>query len=166
MTLLIGKKNSNQVECMVRQRSIFSFFLVLLATFLISCGGPGVAVAPPTYTATQLERIQAYVPEIQAVRDRSQELKTLIQRGDWINVRNFIHGPITEARLNLTYVTSNLLPKDQPAARQITRDLFNDLVKLDKATSAGKPQPALTSSEAAFADIDKFLNLLPNKEEG
>ncbi|MDF5740039.1 MULTISPECIES: photosystem II protein PsbQ [unclassified Nostoc] len=150
---------------MVRQRSIFSFFLVLLATFLISCGGPGVAVAPPTYTATQLERIQEYVPEIQAVRDRSQELKILIQKGDWINVRNFIHGPITEARLNLTYVTSNLLPKDQPTAREITRNLFNDLVKLDKATSAGNPQVALSKSEAAFADIDKFLQLLPKTEE-
>ncbi|MEH2300918.1 MAG: photosystem II protein PsbQ [Nostoc sp.] len=150
---------------MVRQRSIFSFVLVLLATFLISCGGPGVALAPPTYTATQLERIQAYIPEIQAVRDRSQELKTLIKTGDWINVRNFIHGPVTEARLNLTYVTPNLLPKDQPAARQITRDLFNDLVKLDKATSAGNPQVALSNSQAAFTDIDKFLDLLPKAEE-
>jgi len=151
---------------MVRQRSVFSFFLVLLTTFLISCGGPGVAVAPPTYTAAQLERIQAYVPEIQAVRDRSQELKTLIQKGDWINVRNFIHGPITEARLNLTYVTPNLLPKDQPTARQITRDFFNHLVKLDKATSASNPQIALTNSQAAFADVDKFLQLLPKAEEG
>ncbi|MEH2420808.1 MAG: photosystem II protein PsbQ [Nostoc sp.] len=150
---------------MARQRSIFSFVLVLLATFLISCGGSGVAVAPPTYTATQLERIQAYVPEIQAVRDRSQELKTLIQRGDWINVRNFIHGPVTEARLNLTYVTPNLLPKDQPPARQITRDLFNDLVKLDKATSAGNAEIALSNSQAAFADIDKFLDLLPKTEK-
>ncbi|MEH2337797.1 photosystem II protein PsbQ [Nostoc sp.] len=150
---------------MVRQRSIFSFVLVLLATFLISCGGPGVALVPPTYTATQLERIQAYIPEIQAVRDRSQELKTLIKTGDWINVRNFIHGPVTEARLNLTYVTPNLLPKDQPAARQITRDLFNDLVKLDKATSAGNPQVALSNSQAAFTDIDKFLDLLPKAEE-
>ncbi|MHC5934294.1 photosystem II protein PsbQ [Nostoc sp.] len=150
---------------MVRQPSIFSFVLVLLATFLLSCGSPGVAVAPPTYTATQLERIQGYVPEIQAVRDRSQELKTLIQKGDWINVRNFIHGPITEARLNLTYVTPNLLPKDQPTARQITRDLFNDLVKLDKATSAGNPLIALSKSQAAFADIDKFLQLLPKTEE-
>ncbi|MEH2177759.1 photosystem II protein PsbQ [Nostoc sp.] len=147
---------------MVRQRSIFSFFLVLLATFLISCGGPGVAVAPPTYTAVQLEKIQAYVPEIQAVRDRSEELTTLIQKGDWINVRNFIHGPITEARLNLTYVTSNLLPKDQPKARQITRDLFNDLVKLDKATSAGNPLVALNNSQAVFTEIDKFFQLLPN----
>ncbi|MBE9104178.1 photosystem II protein PsbQ [Nostoc cf. edaphicum LEGE 07299] len=147
---------------MVRQRSIFSFFLVLLATFLISCSGPGVAVAPPTYTAVQLEKIQAYVPEIQAVRNRSQELTTLIKRGDWINVRNFIHGPMTEARLNLTYVTSNLLPNDQPKARQITRDLFNDLVKLDKATSAGNPLVALNQSQAVFAEIDKFFDLLPN----
>ncbi|MBE8968108.1 photosystem II protein PsbQ [Nostocales cyanobacterium LEGE 12452] len=146
---------------MVRQRSIFSFFLVLLATFLISCGGPGVAVAPPTYTAVQLEKIQAYVPEIQAVRDRSEELTTLIKKGDWINVRNFIHGPITEAKLNLTYVTPNLLPKDQPTARQITRDFFKDLVKLDKATSASNPLVALNQSQAAFAEIDKFLDLLP-----
>jgi photosystem II protein PsbQ len=113
----------------------------------------------------QLEKIQAYVPEIQAVRDRSEELTTLIKKGDWINVRNFIHGPITEARLNLTYVTPNLLPKDQPTARQITRDLFNDLVKLDKATSAGNPLVALNNSQAAFADIDKFLQLLPKTGE-
>jgi photosystem II protein PsbQ len=150
---------------MARQRSIFSFFLVLLATFLVSCGNPGVAVAPPTYTAAQIERIQVYVPEIKAVRDRSQELTTLIKKGDWINVRNFIHGPITEARLNLTYVTPNLLPNDQPTARQITRDLFNNLVKLDKATSAGNPLIALNNSQAAFADIDKFLDLLPKREE-
>ncbi|WP_373525948.1 photosystem II protein PsbQ [Nostoc sp.] len=150
---------------MVRQRSIFSFLLVLLATFLISCGSPGVAVAPPTYTATQLEKIQAYVPEIQAVRDRSEELNTLIQTKDWINVRNFIHGPITEAKLNLTYVTPNLLPKDQPTARQITRDFFNHLVKLDRGTSASNAQIALSNSQAAFADIDKFLQLLPKTEE-
>ncbi|MEH2266232.1 photosystem II protein PsbQ [Nostoc sp.] len=151
---------------MARQRSIFSLVLVLLATFLMSCGGPGVAIAPPTYTAVQLERIQEYVPEIQAVRDRSDELKTLIKEGDWINVRNFIHGPITEAKLNLTYVIPNLLPKDQPTARQVTRDFFKDLVKLDKATSASNPLVALNNSQAAFADIDKFLDLLPKKEEG
>jgi len=146
---------------MKRQSSIFSLILVLLATFLISCGGPGVAVAPPTYTASQIAEIKEYVPEIQAVRDRSQELKTLIQKQDWINVSNFIHGPITEARLNLTYVTPHLLPKDQTAARQITRDLFNHLVKINQGASSGNAQLALTNSEAAFADIDKFLQLLP-----
>ncbi|MBC1241919.1 photosystem II protein PsbQ [Nostoc sp. 2RC] len=146
---------------MKRQSSIFSLILVLLATFLISCGGPGVAVAPPTYTASQIAEIKEYVPEIQAVRDRSQELKTLIQKQDWINVSNFIHGPITEARFNLTYVTPHLLSKDQTAARQITRDLFNHLVKINQGASSGNAQLALTNSEAAFADIDKFLQLLP-----
>jgi photosystem II protein PsbQ len=146
---------------MVRQRSILSMILVLLATFLISCGGPGVAVAPPTYTASQLEKIQTYVPEIQTVRDRSEELKNLIQRKDWIDVSNFIHGPITEARLSMTYITPNLLPKDQPMARQITRDFFNHLVKIDKAANTRNTQVALSDSQAAFADIDKFLQLLP-----
>jgi photosystem II protein PsbQ len=146
---------------MVRQRSILSMIMVLLATFLISCGGPGVAVAPPTYTASQLEKIQTYVPEIQTVRDRSEELKNLIQRKDWIDVSNFIHGPITEARLSMTYITPNLLPKDQPMARQITRDFFNHLVKIDKAANTRNTQVALSDSQAAFADIDKFLQLLP-----
>ncbi|MEH2069486.1 MAG: photosystem II protein PsbQ [Nostoc sp.] len=146
---------------MVRQRSIFSFVLVLLATFLISCGGPGVAVAPPTYTETQIAKIQEYVPEIQAVRARSQELQTLIQRKDWINVSNFIHGPVAEARLNLTYVTPHLLPKDQTAARQITRDLFNHLVKVNQGASSANGELASSNSQAAFKDIDKFLQLLP-----
>jgi photosystem II protein PsbQ len=146
---------------MVRQRSILSFFLVLLATFLISCGGPGTAVVPPSYTPSQIEKIQAYIPEIEAVRDREAELKKYIQAKDWINVSNFIHGPITEARLNLTYITPNLLPKDQDTARQITRDLFNHLVKVNQAASSGNGQLASTNSQAAFADIDKFLQLLP-----
>jgi photosystem II protein PsbQ len=146
---------------MARQRSIFSLLLVLMATFLISCGGPGVAVAPPTYTTAQIEKIQLYVPQIEAVRDRSEELKTLIQKNDWINVSNFIHGPITSARLNLTYVTPNLLPKDQATARQIARDFFNHLIKVDQAANASNAQLASTNSQAAFADIDKFLQLLP-----
>ncbi|AFY31235.1 photosystem II protein PsbQ [Calothrix sp. PCC 7507] len=146
---------------MARQRSIFSLILVILATFLISCGGPSVAVTPPTYTAAQLEKIQEYVPDIQAVRDRAEELQQLIKNQDWINVGNFIHGPITEAKLTLTYITPNLLPKEQPTARQITRDLFNHLIKIDQAAKVGNTQQALSNYKAAFADIDKFLELLP-----
>jgi photosystem II protein PsbQ len=146
---------------MSRQRSLLSLILVLLATFLISCGGPTVAKAPPTYTTSQVTIIQGYVPDIQAVRDRSEELKNLIQKKDWINVGNFIHGPVTQARLNMTYVIPNLLPQDQPAARQITRDLFNHLVKIDQAATNGNTQLALSNYPAVVADIDKFLDLLP-----
>jgi photosystem II protein PsbQ len=147
---------------MARQRSIFSLLLVLLATFLISCGGPGVAVAPPSYSAVQLERIQEYVPQIQVVRDRADELKNLIYKKDWIDVSNFIHGPMAEARLSMNYVTPNLLPKDQPTARQITRDLLNHLVKIDQAAGQANTQLALSNYQAAIADIDKFFQLLPD----
>lgn len=147
---------------MARQRSIFSLVLVLLATFLISCGGPGVAVAPPTYTAVQLERIQEYVPQIQVVRDRTDELKNLIYKKDWIDVSNFIHGPMAEARLSMNYVIPNLLPNDQPTARQITKDLLNHLVKIDQAAGQANTQLALSNYQSAVADIDKFFQLLPD----
>lgn len=147
---------------MARQPSIFSVILVLLATLLISCSGPTVAVAPPTYTPVQLERIQGYLPKIQAVRDRAQELKTLIVQKDWINVSNFIHGPMTEARLSITYIAPNLLPSQQAEARQITRDLLNHLVSIDKAALSSNTEVALTNYKAAIADVDKFFQLLPD----
>lgn len=152
---------------MARQRSILSLILVILATFLISCGGPTVATAPPTYTTAQLEKIQEYIPDILSVRDRSEELQKLIRRNDWIDVGNFIHGPMTSVKLNMSYIASNLLPKDQSQARQITRDLFNHLVKIDQAAADRNSQQALSNNKAAFADIDNFLQLLPqsNKSE-
>ncbi|MFM2061363.1 MAG: hypothetical protein RLZZ507_1033 [Cyanobacteriota bacterium] len=150
---------------MVRQRSILSLILVLLTTFLISCGSPSVATAPPTYTPAQVVKIQAYIPDIQVVRDRSQELKTLIQRGEWINVGNFIHGPMAEARLNMTYVIPNLLPQDQSKARQINKDLLAHLVKIDQAASAGNTSLALSNYKEVFADVDKFLQLIPEQGE-
>jgi len=146
---------------MARQRSIFSLILVILATFLISCGSPSVATAPPTYTSEQLQKIQEYVPDILAVRDRSQELQKLIKARQWTNVRNFIHGPMTEAKLNITYIASNLLPRDQETARKVSRSLFDHLIKIDQASVAGNSQTALNNYQAAYADIDKFLQLLP-----
>ncbi|BAZ49102.1 photosystem II protein PsbQ [Nostoc ellipsosporum NOK] len=147
---------------MARQRSIFSLILVLLATFLISCGGPNVAAPPPTYTTAQLQKIQTYVPEIKAVRDRADELRDLIEKKDWIFVGNFIHGPITEAKLSMTYVTPNLLPKVQPQARQITKDFFSHLIKIDQAAKDGDSLVALNNYQAVFDDIDKFLELVPD----
>jgi photosystem II protein PsbQ len=155
------QKETNQFQCMARQRSIISLLIVLVATFLVSCGSPTTAVAPPTYTTAQLEKIQVHSPEIQAVRDRADELKALIQKSDWIDVGNFIHGPMAEARLSMTYITPNLLPKAQSTARQINKDLLNHLVKIDQAASAGNTQLALSNYKAAFADVDQFLELLP-----
>ncbi|MEM9923769.1 MAG: photosystem II protein PsbQ [Cyanobacteria bacterium P01_D01_bin.50] len=146
---------------MSRLRPIFSLILVSLATLLISCGGPNVAATPPTYTSSQIETIQEYAPKIIAVKERSAELQKLIQDKDWIDVDNFIHGPITEAKFNMNYITSNLLPEQQKSARNIVRDMSNNLSKLYDAAKESNLQQALNSYDAAFADINKFLDLLP-----
>lgn len=146
---------------MARYRSILSLVLVLLATFLVSCSGPTVATAPPTYTAAQVAKIQEYVPEVLTVRDRATELQRLIQTKQWIKVGNFIHGPMAEARLSMNYIASNLLPKDQAPAREIVRDMLDHLVKIDQAADTANYQKAVINSQAAFTDIDNFLKLIP-----
>ncbi len=148
---------------MVRQRSIFSLIFVLLATFLIGCGGPSVATLPPSYTAAEVAKIQEYVPGIKAVIDRQGELKSLISKGEWIKVGNFIHGPMTEAKSNMAYIVPNLAQQDQGKARQISKDLLKDLVKIDQAATVGNTSQALSNYKQAFVDIDKFLELVPEK---
>jgi photosystem II protein PsbQ len=148
---------------MVRQRSIFSLIFVLLATFLIGCGGPSVATLPSSYTAAEVAKIQEYAPGIKAVIDRQGELKSLISKGEWIKVGNFIHGPMTEAKLNMTYIVPNLARQDQGKARQIIKDLLNDLVKIDQSATVGNTSQALSNYKQAFVDIDKFLELVPEK---
>ena len=148
---------------MVRQRSILSLIFVLLATFLISCNSPTIATVPPSYTAAEVAKIQEYVPGIQMVRDRSPELQNLIRTGEWVKVGNFIHGPMTEARLNMTYIIPNLAKQNQAQARQISKDLLNDLVKIDQAAATGNTSLALNKYQEVFADIDKFLELVPEK---
>lgn len=54
---------------MARYRSILSFILVIVATFLVSCGGPTTAKAPPTYTTAQIEQVQEYVPKMLSLRE-------------------------------------------------------------------------------------------------
>lgn len=146
---------------MARHRSILSLILVIVATFLISCGSPTDAKIPETYTTAQVERIQQYVPDMIALRDRMSELQTLIQRRDWINVNNFIHGPLGELRLQMTYVTRNLLPKSQEEGRLATRDFFDHLVKIEQAAQDGDSQLAKLNYREALADIDDFLQLVP-----
>ena len=149
---------------MGHKRSIFSLILVIVATFLFGCSGPSVAKAPPTYTPIQLQKIQEYSTEIIAVRDRGSELEDLIEKKDWRRVGNFIHGPMTEARLKINYIAPNLLPQEQKEARKISRDMLSNLVKIDKAAETGDRLQALNSYSAVYADIDQFLKLLPETQ--
>ena len=146
---------------MSRLRPVFSLILVSLATLLISCGGPNVATAPPSYTQSQIEKIQEYVPDLVAVKDRGPELQKLIENEDWIDVGTFIHGPITEAKLNMNFIVSNLFPDQQKQARKIVRNMLNNLVKIDQAADARNSRQALSAYDAVFGDISQFLDLVP-----
>ncbi len=148
---------------MVRSRSILSLILAIVAVFIVSCGSPTVAKVPPTYTPAQIEQIQEYTPTLLALRDRMSEIPVLIQQRDWIGVRNFIHGPLGELRLKMTYVTRNLLPSEQETARQITRKLFDDLVKVEQSIEQNSTTGAVRNYQAAFADINKFVDLVPKQ---
>lgn len=150
---------------MVRSRSILSLILAIVAVFLVSCGGPTAAKLPQTYTPVQIEQIQEYLPDIVSLRNRMSEVPILIQRRDWIGVRNFIHGPLGELRLKMTYVTRNLLPSQQKAARDVTRQLFDDLVKVEQAIEENNTQGAVRSYQATLADINKFLELVPQEAQ-
>jgi len=154
-------------QYMVFSRSILSLILVIVATFLVSCGSPTTAKVPETYTTAQIEQIQEYAPDILTLRDRmDRELQTLIQQRDWIDVSNFIHGPLGELRLKMTYVSRNLLPQDQQKARDKTRDLFDHLVKIYQAAQDGNYQRATLNYREALTDIDTFLQLVPQPSAG
>ena len=150
---------------MVRSRSILSLILAIVAVFLVSCGGPTAAKLPQTYTPVQIEQIQEYLPDLVSLRNRMSEVPILIQRRDWIGVRNFIHGPLGELRLKMTYVTRNLLPAQQKAAREVTRQLFDDLVKVEQAIEESNTQGAIRNYQATLADINKFLELVPQEAQ-
>lgn len=150
---------------MVRSRSLLSLILAIMAVFIVSCGGPTAAKLPQTYTPVQIEQIQEYLPDIVSLRNRMSEVPILIQRRDWIGVRNFIHGPLGELRLKMTYVTRNLLPAQQKAAREVTRQLFDDLVKVEQAIEESSTQGAVRNYQAALADINKFLDLVPQEAQ-
>lgn len=147
---------------MARYRSILSFILVIVATFLVSCGGPTTAKAPPTYTTAQIEQVQQYVPKMLSLRDRfAKEVPAQLNRRDWIDISNFVHGPMGELRLQLTYVTRNLLPQDQQKARQLTRDFFDNLVKVDQAARSNDAKKVALNYREALSDLDNFLRLIP-----
>lgn len=149
------------IKFMVRYRSILSLILALVATFLVSCGSPTEAKVPQTYTPSQVEQIQEYVPGILALRDRMKEIPSMIQRRDWIDVSDFIHGPVGELRLKMTYVTRNLLPKDQQGAREATRNFFDDLVKIYQAAEQADAKKAIANYRDALTDLDTFLKYVP-----
>lgn len=145
---------------MRRYRSILAAILALVTTLLVSCGTP-TAKTPPTYTAAQIEQIQNLAASVSALRDKLPVLEDKIQNQNWTDVSTYIHGPLGDLRRSISYVTRELLPQEQKRASAIAKDLFDDLQKIDLASTTNNYQAAVQNYQAALKDFDKFLQLIP-----
>lgn len=146
---------------MKQYRSILALVLAFVTAFLVSCSSPTNS-KPLTYTPTQVEQIQTYATDIQAMRDRMPELAAEIQKRDWINARNFIHGPLGELRTKMASLNRNLLPKAQAPAREAAQNIFVHLEEIDEAVGRSDYRQAIRNYAEALKDFDAYFQLVPN----
>ncbi|NER22140.1 MAG: photosystem II protein PsbQ [Symploca sp. SIO1C2] len=144
-------------------RSILAVILVLVTTFLVSCGGPSASKQPPTYTAEQIQQIQQYADRLAAKRQRISALAGNIQDRDWVEVGSLIHGPLGTLRQEMSYMSQKLLPQDQKVARDLAKDLFDCLNTIDAAATEGSYSAAIRNYGLAIQDFDEFLKLVPEQ---
>jgi photosystem II protein PsbQ len=146
---------------MFRFRALLSLLFACVAFTLVSCGGPKAAIVPPTYTDAQLQQIQQYLPEIQGAYQRLDALNAAIQSRNWQEIRSTIRGPFGSMIQDMKYVTTHLLPSDQKAAREISRNIFQDFIGIDQAAVDNNTDAALRSFDEAVRDLEKFIAQLP-----
>lgn len=148
---------------MKRLRSIFPLILALVATILVACGGPTVAKAPPIYTPEKVAQLERYMTPIDTARGRMSELQDLIEKEDWVFVKNFIHGPLGQLRGSMSFVSRSLLPKDQDTAAKTADDFFEHLDRIDLAAKENNYPLAVQQYREAVKDFDAFLKLVPTE---
>lgn len=151
------------MRSMTKYRSILAVVFAVVAVFVISVSNP-VAAKPLkklTYTPEQITEIQNHAGELTTMRDRFPELADLIQQKDWTFVRNFIHGPLGEIRIKMSQITRDLLPDAQKKAREVARDIADDLVDLDQAAAASNYKLAVRYYNQATQNLETFFSLLP-----
>lgn len=143
-------------------RSVLSLILVLVATLLVSCGGPSqTAKAPITYSPEKIAQLQVYVQPVEDAKNRLSELETLIQNENWVDTRTFIHGPLGQLRQDMATLSRALLPKDQPEAKKLSQELFIDFENIDAAAMERKSSAAASEYRQAVSDLNAFLDLVP-----
>jgi len=64
----------------------------------------------------------------------------------------------------VSYLTRELLPKDQKAANEAGKDLFSRLLNIDTASTKGDYQLAVQNYQAALKDFDDLLQSIPKQK--
>jgi photosystem II protein PsbQ len=143
-------------------RSILSVILVLVTTLLVSCGSPQVTQIPPTYSPEKIEQLQVFVEPIEAARDKMGVLQEYIAKRNWVDTRNVIHGPLGQLRQNMLGLSRSLLPKDEPKASALAKELFGHFERIDAAAKDRNATVAENQYREALKDFDAFLDLIPS----
>ncbi len=146
-------------------RSLLSLVLVLVTTVLVSCSSPTQAKVPTVYTPEKIASLQVYVEPIETARAKMDTLKQLIQSGNWVDTRTFIHGPLGELRQDMTIFSRKLLPKDQEIAQNLAKELFGHFERIDAAAKDRNTSLAQSQYIDALTDFDAFLGLVPRATE-
>jgi photosystem II protein PsbQ len=146
---------------MKRLRSILPLILVLITTFIVSCSSP-VTVAPPTYTPEKIAQLEQLLTPIQEARESLTTLQGFIEQQEWIDTDTFIHGPLGRLRQDMRNASLSLLPKDEPKATELAKEVFSHIERLDVAAKARNSRAAEDQYLEAIKDFDAFLNLFPS----
>lgn len=150
---------------MKRYRSILACLLAFVMAFIVGCGSPEVK-EPPTYSDAQLEQIQNYKTDILGLRDRmTSELPAYINNRKWVEVDNFVHGPLGTLLQEMNLLTKNLLPNDREPARKLSREVFEHLLQVGEAAETADQSLAQTNYQAALQDLNAFLDVVPQPSQ-
>ena len=145
---------------MAKYRSILALvFCTLMAIVMVGCSG--AAAMKPTYTPDKIAEIQGYAKDLSELSNRLPELQTLIQKEDFIFARNFIHGPLGEIRVRMSRIANDLLPDEQKPARDLARQISNDLVEIDQASAVNNLKEAVRYYGETVKDLEAFNKLIP-----
>ncbi|MEM8780903.1 MAG: photosystem II protein PsbQ [Cyanobacteria bacterium P01_G01_bin.49] len=145
---------------MPRLRSILSLLLVAVTIFCVSCGSPKASI-PTTYSSEKIEQLQVLSEPIEEARENMSVLKGFIADQNWLDTQTYIHGPLGGLRQQMNNLNRSLLPKDQKAAKDLSKQLFSDFERLDAAAKARNNTDAQRQYQDAVNHLDAFLDLLP-----
>jgi photosystem II protein PsbQ len=161
--MTLSKLKSNYIV-MPRFRSILALVLVLITTFLVSCGGSPATKIPLTYTPEKIEQLQVFVTPINEAREQMSTVADLIAKKNWVDTRTYIHGPLGQLRKNMLDLSRSLLPADQKKAADLAKNVFGHFERIDAAAKDKNAELAYTQFQEALKDFDSFLKLIPTAD--
>ncbi|MEM7769751.1 MAG: photosystem II protein PsbQ [Cyanobacteria bacterium P01_E01_bin.6] len=144
-----------------RYRTFLSLVLAIATVFIVGCSS-GTPEKPPAYTQEQINLIEQYQADLEGLRNRVDELPALIDKKDWTNVRNLIHGPLGELRIKMLTITRRLSSSDQTIASNLSSDVFKSLVAIDEAAAEQSQLKAVSGYNRLIDAYKKFIDTIPD----